>query len=362
MARTKRLALACLIAASCTSGYLEPRPKEAITHRVRTADGWEIALVQYKAATPVGRPVLLCHGISANDRNMDLDRDHSMARWLKAQGRNAWTISLRGTGDSDRVDPEKGRAPYDFDTLWREDLSAAIRYVRETEKVDAIDYVGHSMGGMLVYAYLSQGGGGLNAVATLGSPTRLDWGGMLEPYLQRLSSLALRKDMVLPISFASQLSLPLQGEIEDGPLQLLLYNPKNVGKETWKRLIAIGTADIPGGVALQIVSMIRTGRFESADGKLDYRKGLAGVRVPVLVVAGKADRVAIVPAVRDGFRALGGPKEWLLVSEANGATADYGHMDLIVGDRAATEVWSEVLAFFERHACSPSLPCASGAD
>ena len=53
--------------------------------------------------------------------------------------------------------------------------------------------------------------------------------------------------------------------------------------------------------------------------------------------------------VCDGFRALGGPKEWLLVGEVNGAVADYGHMDLVIGERAPTEVWPRVLDFLERH-------------
>ncbi|MBI3182920.1 MAG: alpha/beta fold hydrolase [Myxococcales bacterium] len=345
------VALALAACLGCKSAYFEPRPKEAILHKARTGDGWEIRLVQYRAhGEPRGRPVLLCHGISANDRNMDLDKDHSMARWFASRGRDAWTVSLRGTGESDRINPEKGRqGGYDFDTLWREDLPEAIAYVREQSGGGTIDYVGHSMGGMLAYAYLSQGGGGLNAVATLGSPTRLDWGGMFEPLLEKLAEVAVGKESVVPMALSSQISVPLQGELPAGPVQLLLYNPRNVGKETWKRLVAIGTDDISGGVTLQIIGMVRSGRFGSADGRLDYRKDLAKVRTPVLVVAGKLDRLAIAPAVKDAYRALGGPKEWLLVSEANGAQADYGHMDLIVGDRAASEVWPKVEDFFERH-------------
>ena len=69
----------------------------------------------------------------------------------------------------------------------------------------------------------------------------------------------------------------------------------------------------------------------------------------MLVVAGRLDRVALCPAVYDAYRALGGPKEWLLISRANGAVAEYGHMDLVIGDRAPTEVWTPVLEFFNRH-------------
>ena len=61
--------------------------------------------------------------------------------------------------------------------------------------------------------------------------------------------------------------------------------------------------------------------------------------------------IAMAPAVKDGFRALGGPKEWLLITRANGTRGEYGHMDLVIGERAAGEVWSKVLDFFDRHAC-----------
>ncbi|MHB8877270.1 MAG: alpha/beta fold hydrolase [Myxococcaceae bacterium] len=350
------LALA-LAAGGCSGVYSEPLPAEAVLHRAKTEDGWELSLVQYRAVGPSrGRPVLLCHGISANARNMDLDKDHSMARWFAAHGREAWTLSLRGTGESDGVDSDKGRpGGYDFDTLWRQDTAAAVRYVRAQTGAAQLDYVGHSMGGMLVYAYLSQGGEGLGAVATLGSPTRLDWGGLLDPLLQGVGGLALSQKWAVPSGLASQLTAGAQTALDDGPIQRLLYNPRNVTPQTWRRLAAIGTANISGAVALQFISQVKTGAFGSADGKLDYRKDLGKVRTPVLVVAGKLDHIAITPAVKDGYRALGGEKEWLLLSEESGAQADYGHMDLVVGERAATEVWPRVLDFFDRHASSDSL-------
>jgi polyhydroxyalkanoate synthase len=349
------LALVAILALGCSRGPLDELPARAIKHRARTSDGWELALVQYKPeGERTGRPVLLCHGISANDRNMDLDERHSLARWLARQGREAWTVSLRGGGLSDAVDELKGRKPgFDFDTLWREDVTAAIAFVRERTGGEPIDYVGHSMGGMLVYAYLSQGGGGLNAVATLGSPTRLDWGGTLESFAASWGPTFLSKETILPLAAAAQLAPDFDPESPTNPLQLLLYNPKNTLPDTWKKLTTLGTADLSGGLALQLLRMVTDGGFNSADETIDYRKDMARIRVPVLVVAGKLDRVGTPVAVKDGYRALGGPKGWLLISEANGAEAEYGHMDLLLGERAPEEVWVKVLDFLNRHAQRP---------
>jgi poly(3-hydroxyalkanoate) synthetase len=75
---------------------------------------------------------------------------------------------------------------------------------------------------------------------------------------------------------------------------------------------------------------------------------MAKITTPVIVVAGRLDRIAVAPSVKDGYRALGGPKEWLLITRANGSQGEYGHMDLVIGERASSEVWSKILTFWER--------------
>lgn len=343
--------LALLLLASCASLREVPLPPQAETHRARTSDGWELALVRYRPpGPPRGLPVLLCHGISANDRNMDLDDRISMARWFAAHGREAWTLSLRGTGRSDRPDPARGRGPIDFDAYWRRDLPAAVAHVRQATGAPAVDFVGHSMGGMIAYAYLSQGGQGIHAAATLGSPTRLDWGTGLERPLIELAPRVTSARGTLPSALGASLAAPLQGWVPQNALQRLFYQPGTSTPEAWQRLLAYGTADIAGGTALQLLPLLQRGRFTSADGALDFRADMARITTPVLVVAARLDRLALAPAVRDGYRALGGPREWLMITAANGTRGEYGHMDLVIGERAGDEVWSKVLDFFLRHA------------
>lgn len=362
-------------ASSCAHLYAHPLPDSARKHRVKTADGWEIALVQYlPQGIPTGRPVLLQHGISANARHMDLDDQYSLARYLAAHGREAWTVSIRGTGESDRKDPARGRVgDYSFDTLWQQDTRAAIAYVRAHAQTPAlltkaqadgtalspelqtlaaatspeIDYIGHSMGGLLLYAYLSQGGDGVHAAVTLGSPTRLDWGGTIETTVLSASSALFGKDAVIPGEVSAVWSMGFQGRLKDTILERLLYNPENTTPEAWRRLVAIGTGDMAVGVWNQIAGMTRTGHFASADGAIDYRAAMKSIDVPILVVAGKVDRIANPAAVKDAYRALGGPKAWLLAAEENGFVADYGHMDYLIGRRAHAELWPDIVAFLD---------------
>jgi pimeloyl-ACP methyl ester carboxylesterase len=329
----KWLALLPLIACVRTV----PLPQTAELHRPKTEDGLEISMVRYRTEKPAGRPVLLCHGISANDRNMDLDDQVSLARWLAANGRETWTMSLRGTGGSDSA-PD-----ITFDDFWEKDLPAAIHEIQRVADVDDVDYIGHSMGGMIVYAYLAEGGRGIHAAVTLGSPTTLALG-------MRTSSLVggigriISPSFPVPSGLGAALIAPFAGSVGDDPVQLLLYNPENTSAQTWSRLLAYGTANIAGGVVKQL-SMLARDEFKSHDGMFDFKKDMGAIRTPICVVAAQLDRTAPAPAVKDGYRALGGPKRWMLVSRANGAKAEYGHMDLVIGQRAASEVWTPVLGF-----------------
>jgi pimeloyl-ACP methyl ester carboxylesterase len=347
--RASALVLA-LVLTGCAHLRRQPLPPEAEPHRAKTADGWELAMVRYPArGKATGRPVILVHGIAANDRNMDLDDEHSMARWFAARGREAWTLSLRGTGDSDAANPREGRAAdSDFDTYWKEDVPAALAKVRQVSGATQVDWVGHSMGGMVLYAYLAQGGTGIGAGATLGTPTRLDFGTGTDRLLGTVSG-AFPKTGAFPSALGAALAAPFQGAVDDGPFQRLFYDPQNTKLEVWQRLMAYGTADVSFGVARQLTSMMRDGRFTSGDGGFDFRAAMKDIKTPLLVVAGRRDRIALVPAVRDAYRALGGSKEWLLVSVANGAKAEYGHMDLVIGEHAPRDVWLPVLDFLERH-------------
>ncbi len=81
------------------------------------------------------------------------------------------------------------------------------------------------------------------------------------------------------------------------------------------------------------------------------------MRTPFLVVAGKLDQLGFPPLVRRGYDALGSEKKrWLLVAEENGASADYGHMDLLLGERAAADVFTPVARWLEENSPTGRQP------
>ena len=111
-------------------------------------------------------------GCASNAYTLDASPRYSLARHLAARGRDAWIVESRGVGFSrpwarrrDWTDAETGaprqHAPawgdFDFDTYAREDLPAAAAYVSAVTGSEALDAVGHSMGGMLLAAMAASG-------------------------------------------------------------------------------------------------------------------------------------------------------------------------------------------------------------
>src|SRR5690606_31634405 len=191
------------------------------------------------------------------------------------------------------------------------------------------------------------GGKGLHRVVTMGSPTRLDFGSTSFGLAMGLQPV-VSAGMQLPTRSLARMNAPLAGGASD-PQTLLLINPENIPTERWQRFMVTGVDDISGAVLLQLSQMV-FGAFASADGAVDYREALARIETPILVVAGKLDRFCPPMAAWDAYRNLGGEKAWLLMARTHGAEADYGHMDFVLGSRADTELWPQLLGFLDREA------------
>jgi poly(3-hydroxyalkanoate) synthetase len=348
----RRAALLAVLLSGCASAraYLaEPLPPEAELVFVRTSDGVDLPVVHYKPSGPAHPlPLVLCHGISGNARHMDLDADHSLARWFAARGYDAWSISLRGTWNAvlPAGAPTSKPEETSFDTYAEYDLPAVFDYIRQRTGAPQVDYVGHSMGGLVLYAYLARGGQAVHAAATLGAPARLRFGGGLEPFVRAHGGVVGSVESV-PNDALAPLYVPVEGV--QTPLDLLVMNPENVTLETWRKFVVTGTAPMAGGVLRQFQRCIADDHFESADGKIDYLRALHDVHVPILFVAGKLDRIALADGVKAAYTALGGEKRFFMAGAENGFEHDYNHIDMLIAERAPVELWPALLDWLDRH-------------
>jgi alpha-beta hydrolase superfamily lysophospholipase len=238
--RSATWALLALLVAGCATtagsgGGHAPR----IIH-VRTEDGWSLALRRFAPEGEVrGRPILLVPGLASGDVSLALEPAHGLAYWLAAHGREVWTVSLRGSGDSDRLAPSAGRpADHGFDTLWRQDLRAALETVRARTGAEVVDVVGYSLGALLVYAYLAADGEGVGAAVTLSGPTRMD---LIEPWLRTLGEVGARfisRDSTLDVGFSASLTAPVQAYVRGNPVEWAALDARNTPRERWRHSAA----------------------------------------------------------------------------------------------------------------------------
>lgn len=319
------------------------------THWVTAEDGWRLALhrIRPKDPDPDKRPVLLCHGFGANRFNFDFP-ERSFARWLAERGYDCYVIELRGTGHSAKrrwFDPK--RWDFHFPDFPEKDLPAAIEHVKKVTGRDRIHYVGHSMGGMSVYAYAQRpGADGLASITSVAGPCAF-------AHLSKMVPLTKLKPLLAPFPaihtealfglFIPLIGRWLPGMIEDN------YNPENMTALTLRRAAANLVSPTSRGLLFNFVHFVQTGHFRAPDG-WDYAEHFDGIEMPIFFIAGSVDKLCPPDCVESGYEAVSSKdKKYRLFGRSEGDRMDYGHGDIVIGETAADEVYPEILQWIEAH-------------
>jgi predicted alpha/beta hydrolase len=319
-------------------------------HFPRTADGWRLALHRYRRRRPGPvTPVVLCGGYGCNRHFIDYDGRYSLARFLARAGFDAWVVELRGRGMAHPVRGTRRSPTWTFDDLATVDVPTAISHVADVTG-RAVAWLGHSMGGMLLYAYagsMATNGAPLCAGVTIASPIVLPQ--TASALLAQIGSFLLGVPFSDTIHQRWVLGM-LWGLLGYSPALAIGMNPENVDHPTVGHALRLSLENVPRVKLQQFARWATGGAFCSADGQRDYRAALAGVHVPLLVIAGTADRLATPQAVAHALDYL--PPEtttYLELGRAHGHRVDYGHVDLILGRTAPTEVFPLIARWLEDH-------------
>jgi pimeloyl-ACP methyl ester carboxylesterase len=320
-------------------------------HFPTTPDGWRIALHRHRprrVAATAPTPVILCPGYGCSHRFVDFDERSSLARHLAAHGFDAWVVDLRGRGLS-RPTPAAARPwSWTFDDLAVYDVGTAIAHVAGTTG-RRVAWVGHSMGGMLLYAHLVlRDDPRVLAAVTIAAPVEFPTAS--NALIGRLG------EILLDVPFGD--TVPQRWAL--GALWMLLsrttaldvgMNPENVDRRLIGRALPASLADVSRAKLRQFASWSQRGVFRSADDTVDYRAGLSRVRTPLLLVAGAMDRLATPASVQRALDFLPpGEATYREFGRAHGHTIDYGHVDLVLGRRAPAEVFPEIARWLVTHA------------
>lgn len=315
-----------------------------------TEDGWNIAMHFHRPShpRPGAFPVILSHGIAANKYSVDMDRAHSLAYYLKRNGFPVFVISLRGVGSSYHQSKTRYK-DFNFDDIVQYDVPATIATVRRLTGAPKVNWIGHSMGGMIMYGFQGRRLPGHQDVASfiaLGSPGRIDhtrrslWGAVTKfPWMNEL----------IDFRFGAQIVSPLTGRFTT-PIEELIFSKDNVSTTTIRKMMKNGVENISYGLAHQFIDWMRTGRETTVDGAFNYREGLRNIETPTLFVAGARDHVAIPESVRFAYeRAAAKNKEYVELGHEQGLPVDYCHTGLVLGERALEDVYPRCLDWLERY-------------
>lgn len=335
----------------------------ALEERIATPDGSAIELRRVPrpdaAAEGAGAglpPVLMVHGLAANHRNLDAHPDCSLARHLAAAGRDVWLLTLR-SGRHDRRASEHARVR--FAAMAEHDVPIAVRVVLERTGSSRLDYVGFSMGGMLLYAAIGRfvEEGTFRKVAVVGSPGQIrspipftGWVGFVPPLLIPRVLLRLAAHTY---AFASEWLPPT-------PLHRVVYNPRNVAPGATRAALVNVIADVPAALNADFARWIGQGGRVTYHGE-DVLDGLRHLAIPALFFAGAGDRIAPPSAVRAAFEAWGAArpettKAFLLLGRETGARHDYGHGDLAIGAEVQKDIFEPLEKFLRLEAIAEAVP------
>jgi len=67
----------------------------------------------------------------------------NISEFLVDNGYTCWILEWRNHGESSKVD-----GPYNFEIIGKEDISAAFEYLFNSEKIENLDCITHSGGGI----------------------------------------------------------------------------------------------------------------------------------------------------------------------------------------------------------------------
>lgn len=335
----------------CTDGY------------ALTKDGWKLGIRHLKPYHPDPNklPVVLCHGLGLNGTFWTITDGH-LAGQLVSRGYEVFIPDMRGSGASQRVGPvgkvntvlrqtplkEIGSGRWSVDDEIRYDVPAILDFIKERTGRDQVNWVGHSLGGMLMLGFLGTDAHPERIANFVGMGSTIILADAPERDMLRANR-ALR--VLLRCISTGRMARPMRWGRPPGLDRIdgFYYTAANVDPRTIDRFYGSTLEDPGRGAFVQLDPYLEFGRMVSADRKIDYTKELNHVTTPTLMIAGDGDVMSSVTSTQLTFDALASPDKTLLrFGKAEGHVDDYGHCDLVWSRYAPVEVFPAIIDWLDR--------------
>jgi predicted alpha/beta hydrolase len=275
--------------------------------KVQTIDLENIALWKvFDDENTKGNNIFLTHGTFSN-RKVCL----GIAKYFAAQGYTCWIMEWRSHGES-----SKSKQKFNFETVALLDIKAVFNYLFEELKINTIDCITHSGGGICLTMCLIKNNtfiSKINSISMFGCQSF----GACYGFRNTLKIL-LSKYFSLIINHI--------------PANRLGFAPHNESYYTMK----------------QWFNWNIERNFEGSD-NFDYLVNMSSVRIPILSISGQEDKfIAPKQGVLAFLKAFENPKnKFLFCSLSNGFLENYNHRRIILSKNASNEIWIIVQNWIE---------------
>ncbi|MFH1616971.1 MAG: alpha/beta hydrolase [Candidatus Margulisiibacteriota bacterium] len=363
-----------------------------------TTEGYPIFIKKIYVPDAIPKGILVCaHGSWENgnvfrmptEKGLDflsLDHTKSLTNFFAAQGYLVYVLNFLGPRVNSRYVINKyGKnytpTPFDeisFQKIVNDLAPTALNYIAKNDPGLPIFWLGHSLGGLAIYAYLATHcDERIRAAVKLGSPVQLSKDQLfifslaMAGLFYKLTGL----ERMQPVQLLSEHAVTATKIVKIIPDSLLkqapVWNFENTTPDILRLFIEKGTEGIPPEVFYFLVNMALTHQFTSLplegirglnlphalswlfgqkkiplvkgkEPKVDYGACLCSAKTPILAFYGEEDKVASESSIRP-------LKNMLPCADVEFAgVPKAGHCDLVFGKNAKEKVWQPALEFMER--------------
>jgi len=320
-------------------------------HFIKTKDNIDLSLYRYynKNKTSKYQPVILCHGFTSNRHNFDncIKENGSLPHYLKEKGFDVWILELRkrGCGNKPRSFSFKNYN-WGFAEYIDYDVKATIDFVKKHTKSKQVNWIGHSMGGMLGYSAIMKNYS-INNLVAIASPTNFKY--MNTPkILARFFLIFYRIKPVFMGTFMRMVA----------PFVALarfkkLFRFGNLQNYTYKeKLIYMNSifSNISRGIVGDFSRGIIKENFIIKKSNINFNENFNKIKKPVFFISGTMDVVVPTQCVQWGHDNISSKeKKMKTFGKEHGHSIDYGHGELVLSKNAYEEIYPDILAWLKKY-------------
>ena len=296
-------------------------------HHVRTKDGWNPGLVEYRGGDR--GTVYLQHGLGSRYTSFDLHpKGGSLARWLAGRGWRVFAGNLRGRAP-EGPRPAGSRLNWNFSDYLVRDVPAHCDFVAQ-ETGGPFHFVGHSLGGILGLAYTAgPGARHIRTLTTLGSALHYGAGSSRYADLLKWRGI-LEKIPYYPTSWLHVLWGPLSAlKIFSDPWH---YNRENMDSGSVLAYHSQANVDLTRAELLELGTTFEGEGILCAELGRRLPELAARLAVPWLAIDAVLDPQCPEDTAAWTYAKVSAPaKARVTASKKAGFSIDYGHLDLVCG-------------------------------